>query len=34
MFEGAAAPQRGLVGGGNQVIFPEGFKIDPAWKLP
>ncbi|MGY4024929.1 DUF637 domain-containing protein [Aeromonas rivuli] len=30
-FEGIAAPQGGLVGGGNQVLFPKDFKIDPSW---
>ena len=30
-FEGVAAPQGGLVGGGNQVLFPKDFKIDPSW---
>lgn len=30
-FEGVAAPQGGLVGGGNQVLFPKGFKIDTSW---
>jgi len=30
-FEGVAAQQGGLVGGGNQVLFPKDFKIDPAW---
>lgn len=30
-FQGAAASQGGLVGGGNQVLFPLGFKIDPSW---
>ena len=28
-YEGAAAQQRGLVGGGNQVYFTG--KIDPSW---
>jgi len=28
IFEGAAAPQGGLVGGGNQVFIP---RVDPAW---
>ena len=27
-FEGVAAPQGGLVGGGSQVLFPKDFKID------
>ena len=30
-FEGVAAPQGGLVGGGNQVLFPKDFKIDASW---
>ncbi|WP_433696387.1 filamentous hemagglutinin N-terminal domain-containing protein [Paraburkholderia phenoliruptrix] len=30
-FTGAAAQQGGLVGGGNQVVFPPGFKVNPAW---
>ncbi|WP_241664247.1 hemagglutinin repeat-containing protein [Pseudomonas sp. Sample_21] len=30
-FEGVAAPQGGLVGGGSQVLFPKDFKIDPSW---
>jgi hypothetical protein len=30
-FIGAAAPQGGLVGGGNQVVFPPGFRVDPSW---
>ncbi len=30
-FEGIAAPQGGLVGGGPQVLFPPGFKVDPNW---
>jgi filamentous hemagglutinin len=30
-FEGVAAPQGGLVGGGNQVLFPKDFKIDTSW---
>ena len=28
IYEGAAAAQRGLVGGGNQVFIP---KVDPSW---
>ena len=28
IFEGAAAAQRGLVGGGNQIYIP---KVDPKW---
>jgi filamentous hemagglutinin len=31
-YQGAAAPQGGLVGGGDQVVLPPGFKIDPSWK--
>ncbi len=31
-YQGAAAPQGGLVGGGDQVVFPLGFKIDSSWK--
>jgi filamentous hemagglutinin len=30
-YEGVAAAQDGLVGGGNQVVFPKGFKIDSSW---
>lgn len=30
-YQGVAAPQGGLVGGGNQVLFPLGFMIDPSW---
>jgi hypothetical protein len=30
-FEGVAAPQGGLVGGGNQVLFPKDFKVDTSW---
>ena len=30
-YTGAAAPQGGLVGGGNQVMFPPGFRVNPAW---
>ena len=30
-YQGVAAPQGGLVGGGSQVLFPPGFKVDPAW---
>ena len=30
-FEVVAAQQGGLVGGGNQVVFPTGFKVDPSW---
>ena len=34
-YQGIAAPQGGLVGGGNQVLFPPGFRVDPAWiKMP
>ena len=31
LFEGVAAAQGGLVGGGNQVLLPKDFKIDPSW---
>lgn len=31
IFSGAAAPQGGLVGGGNQVFFDT--KVDPSWKV-
>jgi hypothetical protein len=30
-YQGAAASQGGLVGGGDQVLFPPGSKIDPSW---
>ena len=30
-FTGAAAPQGGLVGGGSQVVFSPGFRVDPSW---
>ena len=30
-FTGAAAPQGGLVGGGNQVAFPPGVRVDSSW---
>lgn len=30
-FEGVAASQGGLVGGGNQVLFPKDFKIETSW---
>ncbi len=30
-FTGAAAPQGGLVGGGNQVVFPPGVRVDSSW---
>lgn len=30
-FTSAAAPQGGLVGGGNQVVFPAGFRVNPSW---
>jgi filamentous hemagglutinin len=30
-FTGAAAPQGGLVGGGTQVVFPPGFKVNSSW---
>ena len=32
LFEGVAAPQRGLVGGGNQIYFDRTINpLDPAW---
>ena len=31
IYEGAAAAQRGLVGGGNQIYIP---KVDPQWIQP
>ena len=31
IYEGAAAAQRGLVGGGNQIYIP---KVDPKWITP
>lgn len=32
LFEGVAAPQRGLVGGGNQIFFDRNINpLDPAW---
>lgn len=31
LYEGAAAAQGGLVGGGNQVLFPKDVKSDPSW---
>ncbi|MCF2869438.1 DUF637 domain-containing protein [Octadecabacter sp. G9-8] len=32
LFEGVAAPQRGLVGGGNQIYFDRNINpLDPAW---
>ena len=32
LFEGVAAPQRGLVGGGNQIYFDRDINpIDPVW---
>jgi uncharacterized Zn-binding protein involved in type VI secretion len=31
IYEGAAAAQRGLVGGGNQIYIP---KVDPSWIVP
>lgn len=31
IFEGFAAPQGGLVGGGSQVFIP---KVDPSWVVP
>ncbi len=30
-YEGVAAPQGGLVGGGDQVLFPKDIKIDSSW---
>jgi filamentous hemagglutinin len=30
-YEGVAAAQGGLVGGGSQVLFPKDVKIDPSW---
>jgi filamentous hemagglutinin len=30
-YEGAAAAQGGLVGGGSQVLFPKDVKIDSSW---
>lgn len=30
-FQGITAPQGGVVGSGNQVLFPPGFKVNPAW---
>ncbi|SEH79938.1 conserved hypothetical protein [Bathymodiolus azoricus thioautotrophic gill symbiont] len=30
LYEGVAAPQRGLVGGGNQIYLP---KIDKNWVI-
>jgi hypothetical protein len=30
IFEGVAAPQRGLVGGGNQIFLPS---VNPAWVI-
>jgi hypothetical protein len=32
-FEGATAPQGGLVGGGNQIYFLPG-TFNPAWIVP
>jgi filamentous hemagglutinin len=31
IFEGAAAPEGGLLGGGNQVYIP---KVNPNWLVP
>lgn len=31
LYQGQAAAQGGLVGGGNQVLFPKNFTINPAW---
>ena len=34
LYQGQAAAQGGLVGGGNQVLFPKNVTIDPAWIKP
>ncbi|EJN00284.1 hypothetical protein PMI40_03618 [Herbaspirillum sp. YR522] len=34
LYQGQAAAQGGLVGGGNQVLFPRNVTIDPAWIKP
>lgn len=34
LYQGQAAAQGGLVGGGNQVLFPRSVTIDPAWIKP
>lgn len=31
LYQGQAATQGGLVGGGNQVLFSKNVKIDPSW---
>lgn len=31
IYQGQAASQGGLVGGGNQALFPKDVKIDPNW---
>jgi len=31
LYQGQAGRQGGLVGGGNQILFPKDVKIDPAW---
>ena len=31
IFEGYAAPQKGLTGGGNQVVFESGFRVPKEW---
>lgn len=31
LYQGQAAQQGGLVGGGSQVLFPKNVKIDPSW---
>ena len=31
LYQGKAAQQVGLVGGGTQVYFPKGSKVDPKW---
>lgn len=30
-YQGQAASQGGLVGGGSQVLFPKDVVVDPAW---
>lgn len=34
IYQGQAAAQGGLVGGGNQVIFPKNVTINPDWIKP
>jgi len=34
LYQGQAAAQGGLVGGGNQVLFPKNVTINPAWIKP